>query len=161
MTFDTFLGISGLLLGVVSFVYAIYQQRTAANLQTYRTKALRAELKECIVAMSQSYYLVSRNEDYEIRNPEALKKISVIHAATGSLLKQIFHELSEIDTPYNEAKLKQYVDSGLITSQWVWQLAYSFVQSGEEIKMPDLPENTRDWLQGENHHLSSTAPPHK
>jgi hypothetical protein len=75
-----------------------------------------------------------------------LKKIAAVHAISASLVRSIFHELSEIDLPYDERKIDSYVSCGLITSKWVWQQAIIFVKSANEItEPPNLPEDTRDY----------------
>lgn len=144
------IGFIGFIIGIFSFAYAVYTQRQASKLKKYQIGKLRSTLKDCIIIMSQSYRLLRDTEKFEINNANAIKKIGAVHAVSATLIRSLFHELSEIDLPYDENKLKCYVSSGLITSKWVWEQAIIFVRSANEIPMPELPEDTRDYHEQKN-----------
>lgn len=143
---DIFGGIS-FIIGIASLVYAIYVQRQASKLRKYQIGKLRNCLKDCIIIMSQSFRLLRDTEKYGILDKEAIKKVSCIHSISATLIRSLFHELSEIDLPYDENRLKNYVSSGLITSQWVWEQAVTFVKDANGISIPDLPADTKDYVE--------------
>jgi hypothetical protein len=139
------IGLIGFVIGIFSFVYAVHTQKQASKLKKYQIGKLRSTLKDCNNIMIQSYRLLKDSEELDITNVDAIKRIGAVHAFSVSLIKSLFHELSEIDLPYNEMKLKHYVSSGLITSKWVWQQAIMFSSLSDKISMPDLPEDTWDY----------------
>lgn len=140
----------GGVVGIISLAYAIYTQNQVKKHRKYQIGKLRSSLKDCITVMSESFKLMQNPEKFGVTESNTIKRISAIHTVSATLIRSLFHELSEIDTPFDEKKLKSYAHSGLITSKWVWEQALVFVKSSDGIEMPDLPENTKDWFEEDN-----------
>jgi hypothetical protein len=62
-------------------------------------------------------------------------------------MRSLFHELSEIDKPFDGQKLNYYVKTGLITSKWVWEQAATYTDNDSIEQPKDLPDNTHDWFE--------------
>ena len=139
------LNIISFAVGIISLLYALYQQRQITQLRIYRIKNLRAALRSCTNVMSETYRLNKRKEEYGIQNSEAIAKIRDVHSNSTTLIRSFFEELSEIDKPWDEKQLQVYIDIGLITSEWMWEQAATFLEHKENVKRPtDLPKDTKD-----------------
>jgi hypothetical protein len=119
----------------------------AAQYKKYQVKELKGALKESIIIMSQSFRLSREPEKYGITSQDCLRRISAIHTISTSLMRSLFHELSEIDKPFDGQKLNYYVKTGLITSKWVWEQAATYTDNDSIEQPKDLPDNTHDWFE--------------
>ncbi len=140
----------GLLVGTVGTFLAIIQYWKSSNLRRYRVKKLRSDLRSSIIVMSETFRLCTQLEKYQINDIEAIGRIKAAHSQASALVRSLFQELSEVDLPYNEFRLNQYVSIGLISSKWLWQQASTFVPKPENLEMPNLPSNVIDWMDSEN-----------
>ncbi|WP_157956773.1 hypothetical protein [Salinicola halimionae] len=139
--------IISMLIGATSIFYAIYTKRQMSKIEDHRIKNLRSSLKRCISVMGKSFRLTQNSEQYSIHDKEAIRQISCIHTTSLDLIRDLFQDLSELDSPYDTKKLNFYTSSGIITSKWVWEQAAMFVLNDSTIEMPpNLPENTIDWV---------------
>lgn len=143
---DQILGTAGLLVGVISFAYAVYTNREMKKLKAHQIDNLRSTLKDTIVVMVQTYRMMNQPEKYGISDPQAIKRISAAHSNSATIIRAIFRDLSKIDLPYDNDKLNGYVQAGLITSNWVWQQALTYAESPASFKRPELPNDTPDWF---------------
>lgn len=142
-----YLTLAGVIITLGSFLYAIYTNWQMTKLKEYQVGNLRNVLKNCIVVMSHSFKLTNNSEKYGITEKEAIARISAIHIMSTTLIRSLFHELSKIDTPFDEEKLNEYITCELITSKWVWKQAVTFKSTKSKIEPPDsLPNDTKDYL---------------
>jgi len=135
------------IVGIISLVIALTQTIRLSHLKKLRVDSLRAALQNCRLTMLESDRLLNKRKEYGIENKGALIKIEAIHANSCGLLRSLFHELSQVDTPYNEKKLKQYISLDLITSKWFWKQAALFIP-GKKLttNIPNLPDDTPDYM---------------
>ena len=136
----------GLLVGIIGISLATFQYWRSSNLRHYRIKKLRSDLRMSIIVMAETFRLCTQLDKYQISNVEAIGRMQGAHHQASSLVRSLFQELAEVDVPYNESRLKQYESIGLISSKWLWQQAASFVERPQNLTMPDLPNDTIDWM---------------
>ncbi|MFM0276856.1 hypothetical protein P0D75_02400 [Paraburkholderia sediminicola] len=149
MTLEDGLGIVGIAIGVVSLAYAVFANRELARVRKFQAEKLRSNIKECIILMVESFRLIKNKTEFELAHPDVLLKLGAIHTTSTGLLRTLFQELSQVDKPYDLEKLNFYVSTGVITSQWVWEQAATFLDvPGGISPPPNLPEKTRDWFLG-------------
>lgn len=139
----------GVFIGIVGMSLAALQYIKSSNLRHYRVKKLRSDLRMSIIVMAETFRLCTQLEKYKISDLEAIGRIQGAHSQASSLVRSLFQELSEVDLPYDESRLKQYEHIGLISSKWLWQQAASFVERPGNLTMPDLPNDTVDWMDPE------------
>ena len=133
--------------GVISVIFAVTQTVRLSHFRKIRISNLRSSLQNCRLTMVESDRLLNHRKEYNLGNKGALIKIEAIHANSCGLIRSLFHELSQIDTPYNEKKLKQYVSIDLITSKWLWKQAALFIANQSDVtEMPELPDDTHDYM---------------
>ncbi len=138
--------ITGIIIGAISLTYAIYTNREARQLKAHQIDNLRSSVKDCIVVMNQTYRLMNQPEKFEIENQQALKRISLTHSNSTTIIRALFRDLSKIDLPYDNEKLHGYVQAGLITSNWVWEQALTYAANPKAFEKPQLPDDSPDWF---------------
>ena len=144
---DSIVGVISLIFGILSFGFAIYQWSEFNNLKRYRIGKLRSDLRTCSAIISNLYRVLTKLDSGGTQKTDYESRIYAAHSKSRVLIRSILQELSEIDTPYDERRLEQYVKSGLIESLWLWRQALVFVRDVKpNIKIPNLPEETPDWL---------------
>ena len=142
-----FLTILGTIVSVVSLAFAVIQTLRIANLRRLRVNSLRAALQNCRIPMLESDRLLNKRISYHLMDRGALIKLEAIHANSCGTLRAIFHELSQVDLPYDERRLQEYVSLNLITSKWLWTQAALFLPyPPDPSKVPDLPDDTPDLM---------------
>jgi hypothetical protein len=142
-----------ILVGVLSLVVAAIQTARLNRLRKLQIHRLRQDIVKCRQAIVESDRLSRRQDEYGINHPAAIGKIRSIHSNACNLVHSLFEQLSEVDSPYDADKLKQYVKLNLITSKWFWQQAALYVENPTNLEMPsDLPDNTPDYMEGVSGH---------
>ena len=145
---DSIVGIVSLIFGILSFGFAVYQWSEVNNLKRYRIRKLRSDLITCNAIVSNLYRALIKSNSDNIPKANYERRIYAAHSKSRVLTRSILQELSEIDTPYDEKRLEQYVKSGLIESHWLWRQALAFVRDAKpNTKIPNLPEETPDWIE--------------
>lgn len=119
--------IIGLILGIGSFGVAIYQTSRISKIKKLRVNKLRSDLANCRMIVSETYRLLNKRKNYGIDDGGAISKLRSVHSNSCMLLRSFFQELSEVDHPYDEKKLKLYASLGLISTPWVWRQAALFL----------------------------------
>jgi len=136
------------LIAILSFIIAILQTIRLKHLNKLRVNNLRAAVQNCRLVMAESYRLLQNRKEYDIENNGVVSKLRAIHSNSCVLIRSFFAELSEIDKPYNENKLKHYVSLDLITSKWLYKQAAHFLSkpmlNTDLIK--ELPDDTPDLM---------------
>ncbi|MEM6432529.1 MAG: hypothetical protein AAF773_01530 [Cyanobacteria bacterium P01_D01_bin.115] len=144
---DSIVGIVSLIFGILSFGFAVYQWSEVNNLKRYRIGKLRSDLRTCNAIVSNLYRVLIKLNSDDTPKTNYERRIYAAHSKSRVLVRSILQELSEIDTPYDEKRLEQYVKAGLIESQWLWRQALIFMRDAKpNIKIPNLPEETPDWI---------------
>ena len=146
MPFDP-LAIGSAVIGVISLIIAVTQTIKLSHMKKLRIDSLRSALQNCRLTMLESDRLLNKREEYSLENKGALIKIQAIHSNACVLIRSLFKELSQADTPYNKKKLELYISLDLITSKWLWKQAAFFI-SGNKFpsKIPDLPDDSPDYM---------------
>ena len=134
----------GILVGVLSLIFAIIQTVRLARLRKVQVHRLRQDLVNCRQAVVESDRLSRYRDQYGISHAVAIGKIRSIHANACNLTRSLFDQLSMLDKPYDSRRLEQYVRLGLITSKWFWSQAALFVENPSHLEMPSLPDDTPD-----------------
>ncbi len=149
MFFDplNLISIISFIVGIISLIIALTQTIRLSHLKKIRVDSLRSALQNCRLTMLESDRLLNKRNEYGIESKGALIKIEAIHANSCGLLRSLFYELSQVDTPYDEQKLKQYISLDLITSTWLWKQAALFIP-GQSFpsNIPELPNDTPDYM---------------
>jgi hypothetical protein len=141
------IAIISLIITIISLGVAIYQTSRISQIKMLRVKKLRSDLASCRMIVSESYRLLKKRKKYGIDDIDAISKLRSVHSNSCMLLRSSFQELSEVDHPYNEKKLKLYVSLGLISTPWIWcQAALFLPKNFLEVKMPDLQQETPDLM---------------
>ena len=97
--------------------------------------------------MLESDRLLNKRRQYRLDDRGALIKLEAIHANPCGTIRSIFHELSQVDCPYDERRLHEYISVGLITSKWLWKQAALILQDTPDVsQVPDLPDDTPDLM---------------
>ncbi len=144
---DNIVTIVSVIVSTISLIFAITQMVRLSHFRKLRISNLRSALQNCHLTMVESDRLLNNRKEYNLENKGALIKIEAIHANSCGLIRSLFHELSQIDTPYDEKKLKQYVSIDLITSKWLWKQAALFIPRQNNFdEMPELPDDTPDYM---------------
>lgn len=137
-----------ILIGVLSLLVAAIQTIRLNTLRRLRIHRLRQDLVSCRQAVVESDRLHRKREEYGIKDPGAVARIRSIHANACTLTRSLFEQLAEVDKPYDASKIEQYVRLNLITSKWFWMQAALFVKNPSALAMPELPEDTPDYMEG-------------
>jgi hypothetical protein len=138
----------GIMIGTLSLMVALIQTVRLNRLRKLRINRLRQDLISCRLAVVESDRLHRRREEYGINDPGAIARVRSIHANACNLTRSLFEQLSEVDRPYDANKLEQYVRLDVITSKWFWRQAALFVENPSKLAMPELPEDTPDYMEG-------------
>ena len=135
------------IVGIISLIIAYNQTIKLSRLQKLRVDNLREALQNCRLTMLESDRLLNNRKKYDLENKGALIKIQAIHSNSCGLIRSLFHELSQVDTPYNEQKLEDYIILDLITSKWLWKQAALFIPTQERtLEIPKLPDDTLEYM---------------
>ena len=133
--------------GIISLIIAITQTIRLSYLRKLRVGNLREALQNCRLTMLESDRLLNNRKEYDLENKGALIKVQAIHSNSCGLIRALFHELSQVDTPYNVQKLEDYISLDLITSKWLWKQAALFIPTQERtFEIPELPDDTPDYM---------------
>ncbi|KPJ64389.1 hypothetical protein AMJ44_12890, partial [candidate division WOR-1 bacterium DG_54_3] len=120
---DQVINYVGIIVGVGSLVFAVVQTVKLSKIRKLRINSLRSALQNCRLIMAESDRLLNNQKAYDLENQGALIKVQSIHSNACGLIRSLFHELSQVDLPYNKRKLKLYVSLDLISSKSLWKQA--------------------------------------
>lgn len=140
--------LASVLMGILSLVVAVIQTFRLNKLRKLQIHRLRQDLVNCRQAVVESDRLSRRRNEYGINHPAVIGKVRSINANACNLTRSLFEQLSQVDRPYNADRLKQYVKLDIITSKWFWRQAALFVENPSNLEMPDLPDDTPDYMEG-------------
>ncbi len=98
---DNIVTIVSVIVSTISLIFAITQMVRLSHFRKLRISNLRSALQSCHLTMVESDRLLNNRKEYNLENKGALIKIEAIHANSCGLIRSLFHELSQIDTPYD------------------------------------------------------------